>query len=44
MAQLAGGALTGGLYGYSILVLITVVIAIQVLAVVLLAVTRVDRR
>lgn len=43
-ASLAGGALTGGLYGYSIPVLITVVIAIQVLAVVLLAVTRVDRR
>ena len=43
-ASLAGGALTGGLYGYSIPVLITVVIAIQVLAVVLLAVIRVDRR
>ncbi|MFJ5531042.1 MFS transporter [Streptomyces sp. NPDC093261] len=43
-ASLAGGALTGGLYGYSIPVLITVVVAIQVLAVVLLAVTRVDRR
>ncbi|MFF4547223.1 MFS transporter [Streptomyces sp. NPDC001435] len=43
-ASLAGGALTGGLYGYSVPVLITVVIAIQVAAVVLLAVTRVDRR
>ncbi|MEU2715463.1 MFS transporter [Streptomyces sp. NPDC007205] len=43
-ASLAGGALTGGLYGYSIPVLIMVVVAIQVLAVVLLAVTRVDRR
>ncbi|MEW2301452.1 MFS transporter [Streptomyces sp. NPDC006655] len=43
-ASLAGGALTGGLYGYSIPVLITVVVAIQVLALVLLAVTRVDRR
>ncbi|MGW3355735.1 MFS transporter [Streptomyces bungoensis] len=43
-ASLAGGALTGGLYGYSIPVLITVVVAIQVLALVLLAVTRADRR
>ncbi|UXY26067.1 MFS transporter [Streptomyces sp. HUAS TT20] len=43
-ASLAGGALTGGLYGYSVPVLITVVVAIQVAAVVLLAVTRVDRR
>jgi len=43
-ASLAGGALTGGLYGYSIPVLITVVVAIQVLAVVLLAVTRTNRR
>ncbi|MFF7972626.1 MFS transporter [Streptomyces sp. NPDC007905] len=43
-ASLAGGALTGGLYGYSIPLLITVVIAIQVLAVALLAVTRVGRR
>ncbi|MFB0616211.1 MFS transporter [Streptomyces sp. AGS-58] len=43
-ASLAGGALTGGLYGYSIPVLITVVVAIQILAVVLLAVTRVTRR
>ncbi|MGW1913424.1 MFS transporter [Streptomyces sp. NPDC002076] len=40
-ASLAGGALTGGLYGYSIPVLITVVVVIQVLAVVLLLVTRV---
>ncbi|MEU2930053.1 MFS transporter [Streptomyces sp. NPDC007251] len=38
-ASLAGGALTGGLYGYSIPVLIEVVVAIQVLAVLLLAVT-----
>lgn len=43
-ASLAGGALMGGLYGYSIPVLITVVVAIQVLALVLLAVTRVTRR
>ncbi|MFE9922742.1 MFS transporter [Streptomyces sp. NPDC005774] len=43
-ASLAGGALTGGLYGYSIPMLITVVVAIQVFAVVLLAVTRVTRR
>ncbi|MER6091045.1 MFS transporter [Streptomyces bluensis] len=43
-ASLAGGALIGGLYGYSIPVLITVVVAIQVLAVVLLAVTRTPRR
>ncbi|MFV5993184.1 MFS transporter [Streptomyces sp. NPDC056231] len=43
-ASLAGGALTGGLYSYSIPVLITVVVAIQVLAVVLLAVTGVERR
>ncbi|MFI2200442.1 MFS transporter [Streptomyces sp. NPDC020192] len=42
-ASLAGGALIGGLYGYSIPVLITVVAAIQVLAVVLLAVTRGSR-
>ncbi|NEC87818.1 MFS transporter [Streptomyces sp. SID12501] len=39
-ASLAGGALTGGLYGYSIPLLITVVVAIQVLSVVLLAATR----
>ncbi|MGV9887025.1 MFS transporter [Streptomyces sp. NPDC003395] len=39
-ASLAGGALTGGLYDYSIPLLITVVVAIQLLAVVLLAVTR----
>ncbi|MGQ4480213.1 MFS transporter [Streptomyces sp. SAS_276] len=44
LASLAGGALTGGLYGYSIPVLITVVIAIQVLALVLLAVTPTTRR
>lgn len=43
-ASLAGGALTGGLYGYSIPVLITVVVAIQVLALALLAVTHVTRR
>lgn len=43
-ASLAGGALTGGLYGYSIPVLVTVVVVIQVLALVLLAVTRADRR
>ncbi|WP_415941902.1 MFS transporter [Streptomyces sp. 067-1] len=43
-ASLAGGALTGGLYDYSIPVLITVVVAIQVLAVALLAVLRVARR
>ncbi|MFE9938293.1 MFS transporter [Streptomyces hirsutus] len=43
-ASLAGGALTGGLYGRSIPLLITVVVAIQVLAVVLLTVTRVTRR
>ncbi|WKX22404.1 MFS transporter [Streptomyces sp. HUAS CX7] len=43
-ASLAGGALTGGLYGYSIPVLITVVVAIQVLALVLLAVTPATRR
>ncbi|MFJ5031069.1 MFS transporter [Streptomyces sp. NPDC088560] len=44
VASLAGGALIGGLYGYSIPVLITVVVAIQVLAGVLLAVTGVGRR
>ncbi|MGI3222687.1 MFS transporter [Streptomyces sp. GTA36] len=43
VASLAGGALTGGLYGYSIPLLITVVVAVQVLALVLLAVTRVAR-
>ncbi|WP_158697326.1 hypothetical protein [Streptomyces hokutonensis] len=43
-ASLAGGALTGGLYGYSIPVLITVVVAVQVLALVLLAVTPATRR
>ncbi|MFI8489400.1 MFS transporter [Streptomyces rubrogriseus] len=42
-ASLAGGALTGGLYGYSIPVLITVVVAIQVLALVLLAALRATR-
>ncbi|MCC5475747.1 MFS transporter [Streptomyces barringtoniae] len=43
-ASLAGGALTGGLYGYSIPVLITVVVAVEALAVVLLLVTRSSRR
>ncbi|WBO64803.1 MFS transporter [Streptomyces camelliae] len=43
-ASLAGGALTGGLYGYSIPLLITVVVAVQVLAVALLAATRAGRR
>ncbi|AOR30402.1 hypothetical protein BFF78_04450 [Streptomyces fodineus] len=38
-ASLAGGALIGGLYGYSIPVLITVVVTIQVFAVALLALT-----
>lgn len=42
-ASLAGGALIGGLYGYSIPVLITVVVAIQVLAVALLAAMRATR-
>lgn len=42
-ASLAGGALTGGLYGYSIPVLITVVVFIQVLALVLLAATTARR-
>ncbi|MES4907656.1 MULTISPECIES: MFS transporter [unclassified Streptomyces] len=42
-ASLAGGALTGGLYGYSIPVLITVVVMIQVLALALLAVTATRR-
>ncbi|MCX2180136.1 MFS transporter [Streptomyces sp. SKN60] len=41
VASLAGGALVGGLYGYSIPVLITVVVAVQVLAVVLLAALRI---
>ncbi|GAB1340505.1 MFS transporter [Streptomyces sp. E-15] len=36
VASLAGGALIGGLYGYSIPVLVTVVVAVQALAVVLL--------
>lgn len=44
VASLAGGALTGGLYGYSIPMLITVVVAVQVLAVVLLVAMRVARR
>lgn len=43
-ASLAGGALIGGLYGYSIPVLITVVVVVQVLAVVLLVATRASRR
>ncbi|WP_244189208.1 MFS transporter [Streptomyces incarnatus] len=42
VASLAGGALTGGLYGYSIPALITVVVAIQALSVVLLLVTWAD--
>lgn len=42
-ASLAGGALTGGLYSYSIPLLITVVAAIQVVALVLLGVTRAAR-
>ena len=42
-AGLAGGALTGGLYGYSIPVLITVVVVIQILALALLAVTAARR-
>ncbi|WP_370410410.1 MFS transporter [Streptomyces fradiae] len=40
VASLAGGALVGGLYGYSIPVLITVVVTVQALAVVLLAALR----
>ncbi|MGW4164927.1 MFS transporter [Streptomyces sp. NPDC004788] len=43
-ASLAGGALIGGLYGYSIPVLVAVVVAVQVLAVVLLFATRASRR
>ncbi|MEV6290727.1 MFS transporter [Streptomyces sp. NPDC051896] len=43
-ASLAGGALTGGLYGYSIPLLIAVVVAVQVLAAVLLLVTGTNRR
>ncbi|GGR77049.1 hypothetical protein GCM10010269_15350 [Streptomyces humidus] len=43
-ASLAGGALTGGLYGRSIPLLITVVVGVQVLALVLLAVTPAARR
>ncbi|MFC9225135.1 MFS transporter [Streptomyces hygroscopicus] len=42
-ASLAGGALTGGLYGYSIPVLITVVVVIQALALALLGVTTTRR-
>ncbi|WP_262700717.1 MULTISPECIES: MFS transporter [Streptomyces] len=42
-ASLVGGALTGGLYGYSIPVLITVVVVIQILALSLLAVTAARR-
>ncbi|MEU5273830.1 MFS transporter [Streptomyces hygroscopicus] len=42
-ASLAGGALTGGLYGYSVPVLITVVVVIQVLALALLGVTTTHR-
>ncbi|MFI1169733.1 MFS transporter [Streptomyces sp. NPDC020801] len=42
-ASLAGGALTGALYGVSIPALITVVAAVQVVALVLLAVTRTRR-
>ncbi|MGW5464277.1 MFS transporter [Streptomyces sp. NPDC003996] len=42
-ASLAGGALTGGLYGYSIPVLIAVVVAVQVLAAVLLLVIGTNR-
>ncbi|MGW2642820.1 MFS transporter [Streptomyces sp. NPDC001348] len=43
-ASLAGGALTGGLYGYSVPVLITVVVAIQVVALALLLATRTGHR
>ncbi|WP_413105753.1 MFS transporter [Streptomyces sp. Inha503] len=43
VASLVGGALTGGLYGYSIPVLITVVMVIQGLALALLAVTAARR-
>ena len=43
-ASLTGGALTGGLYGYSIPVLITTVVVIQGLALVLLWATRAGRR
>ncbi|TWV32585.1 MFS transporter [Streptomyces misionensis] len=42
--SLVGGALTGGLYGYSIPLLVTVVVAVQVLAVALLAALRATRR
>ncbi len=43
-ASLAGGALTGSLYGYSVPVLVTVVAAIQALALVLLAVCGLTQR
>ncbi|MER8083626.1 MFS transporter [Streptomyces sp. NPDC058316] len=42
-ATLAGGALVGGLYGYSIPVLVVVVVAIQAAALVLLSGTRAHR-
>ncbi|MGW3951228.1 MFS transporter [Streptomyces sp. NPDC004752] len=42
-ASLAGGALTGGLYGYSVPVLISAVVVIQVLALALLAATAARR-
>ncbi|MFE9448906.1 MFS transporter [Streptomyces sp. NPDC006739] len=42
-AGLVGGTLTGALYDYSVPVLITVVVAIQVLALILLAATRTSR-
>ncbi|SFY49613.1 MFS transporter [Streptomyces sp. F-1] len=41
--SLVGGALTGGLYGYSIPLLVTVVVAVQALAVALLAALRTTR-
>ncbi|MEV7155265.1 MFS transporter [Streptomyces misionensis] len=41
--SLVGGALTGGLYGYSVPLLVTVVVAVQVLAVALLAALRTTR-
>ncbi|MEV6834016.1 MFS transporter [Streptomyces sp. NPDC051133] len=43
-ASLAGGALTGGLYGISVPLLITAVVAVQILALALLAVLRPTRR
>lgn len=42
-ATLAGGALVGGLYGYSVPVLVVVVVAIQAAALVLLSGTRAHR-